>query len=74
MRAHVYRNNFFDDTCALARHETHRDFHPNALFDSSFQAHLTGTPPTSFLPNVSRSGFVPDSSGQVSDASVSPRT
>jgi hypothetical protein len=35
---------------------------------------LTGTPPTSFLPNVSRSGFVPDSSGQVSDASVSPRT
>jgi hypothetical protein len=50
MGAHVYRNHFFDDTNALARHKTHGYLHPNALFDSSFQAHLTGTPPTSFSP------------------------
>jgi hypothetical protein len=44
MRAHVYRNNFFDDTYALARQKTHGDFHPNALFDSSFQTHFDRDP------------------------------
>jgi hypothetical protein len=50
MRAHVYRNDFFDDSEALVRQKTHRDLHPNAPFDSSFQAHLTGTPPDNFSP------------------------